>query len=77
MDKEKDTKKKKEGIKVINTIHFMMALQRDKLSDNSIFIIVDENTGVMLGKVKVLPMKEERVIIEKEYTIRGYKKEET
>jgi len=76
MDEKKDIKKKKEEIKAINTIHFMMALQRDKLPDNSTWIIVDDDAGMMLGKVKILPMKEEKITIEKEYTMRGYKKEE-
>lgn len=77
MGKKKDTKKKKEEIGgVISTIHFMMALQQDKLPDNSTLIIVDEDRGMMLGKVKVLPMKEEEIMVKKKYTIRGYKKEE-
>jgi len=76
--------KKKEGKKiggeekvvVMNEYHFIRGLREDKLSNYTIVIIVDDDTGEILGKVKVLPMKEEEVLVQRTYTIRGYKKEE-
>lgn len=76
MGKKKDTKKKKEEIRAVSIIDFMLGLQRDDLPDNSTWIIVDDSTRMILGKVKILPMKEEEITVQKKYTLRGYKKEE-
>lgn len=64
-----DKKKEEEKTVVMNEYHFIMGLRKDKLSDNTTVIIVDDSTMEIVGKVKVLPIEEEKVSVIREYVL--------
>ncbi|MCK4252276.1 hypothetical protein KAX97_12580 [candidate division WOR-3 bacterium] len=55
--------------KVLNLGDLLMGL--DGLKEGEEFIIVDDHRQMIVTKIRILPLKEEEILVQKKYTLNG------